>query len=344
MIAVIIAGGMGTRLWPLSTAEYPKHLLQLNDQKSLLQNTYERAHLVADEIFIISEASHVKHVYKQLADLPKDHVIVEPARRGTASCAIAALAKIKQKHAEDEDIVFMHADQFIRDTGGFVDTVKRAVAFASKYQKIVLLGLEPTHAATGFGYIERGDSADGTVAIYNVKSFKEKPDHRTAESYLAKGTYLWNMGFFVASLGVFEASLQKAAPDLWQNYQKLVAATTEEERTNQYLSFENEPIDTALIEKLDELLVTPGTFDWMDIGSFPDVHQVSPQDENGNTVQGNAHLEAVTDSLIRNDTDVAMVVIGVDNIAVVATAGGILVTSKSHAQKVGEVSKRFHKQ
>src|SRR3990167_8006617 len=156
MIAIIIAGGSGTRLWPLSTPDYPKHLLKLTNHKSLLQNTYDRACLVADKVYVISEASHVKFIYKQLDGLPHDQVIVEPGRRGTASCFIRALAHIKDNCDPDEPVVFMHADHHISDTESFVETVQRAGNVAVEYHKIVLLGIEPIYAATGFGYIEIG--------------------------------------------------------------------------------------------------------------------------------------------------------------------------------------------
>lgn len=343
MIVVIIAGGSGSRLWPLSTPEYPKHLLSLAGDKSLLQNTFTRARLLSEDIYVVSESSHVEHIYKQLPELAKDRVIVEPGRRGTASCVVAALAMIKASHNSEEPIIFMHADHHIRDTYGFVDTIKRAASASSDNNQIVLLGVEPTHAATGFGYIERGENANGGRPIYNVKSFKEKPDRNVAETYLSEGRYLWNMGYFVAPLRVFEDSIQQHAPNLWQSYQKLLAAKNHDEFAQHYLEFSNEAIDTALIEKVSNLLVTPGSFDWMDLGSFPDVHQASPQDVSGNAIRGNVIIDGVTNSLVRNDTDTPVIVIGLDNIAVISTSQGLLVTNKSYAQRVGEVSKKIKK-
>jgi mannose-1-phosphate guanylyltransferase len=340
MIAVIIAGGSGTRLWPLSTHDYPKHLLKLTNEKSLLQNTYERADLLADTIYIISESSHIEHVYDQLPDLPKDRIIVEPGRRGTASCVVAALARIKTSHDSGEPVVFMHADHHIRDTGGFIETLLAATEIAARFGRIVLLGLEPTHPATGYGYIERGSNANGG-RIYDVKSFKEKPDRTTAQEYLQSGNYLWNMGYFVAPLEVFEKKIKEHAPHLWSNYQKLLDTTNEQEHTACYLEFEAEPIDTALIERVEDLLVVPGVFDWLDVGSYPDVHIVNPQDEEGNTLQGNVVTEHVSNSLVRNDTETPVAVVGMDNVAVIVTEHGILVTNKSHAQKVGDVAKRI---
>lgn len=340
MIIVIIAGGSGTRLWPLSTHAYPKHLLKITNENSLLQNTHARAKLLSDDIYIVSEASHAQHVLEQLPELSKDRIIVEPGRRGTASCVVAALARIKKEHSEDEPVVFMHADHHIRDSVGFVESLQLAGEVASKHRRIVLLGLMPTHPATGFGYIQRGTHANGGP-IFDVVNFKEKPDKTTAQQYIDSGTYLWNMGYFVAPLSVFESSLQAHAPHLWENYQKLLGAQHNEEHDKHYLGFASEPIDTALIEKVPDLLVTPGSFDWMDVGSYHDIHKVNEQDERGNTVQGQALIDEVSNSYVRNDTSTPVGVIGLDNVAVVVTEEGILVTNKNYAQNVGNVAKKL---
>src|ERR1035437_1639533 len=178
MIVVIIAGGSGTRLWPLSTPNYPKHLLRVNgDKNSLLQNTYERAKLVGDKIYVSSVAGHIKHVKEQLPELEDDMFIVEPARRGTSSCIIATLARIANgKHDENENVAFLAADHYIRDTDGFVHSFKVAGDISNTQGRIVLVGVEPDYPATGFGYIQKGDLLDEKTFVFNVHSFKEKPD------------------------------------------------------------------------------------------------------------------------------------------------------------------------
>lgn len=326
----------------MSTPEYPKHLLRLTNEKSLLQNTYDRAKRLTNEVYVISEGSHIDHVIEQLPELKENHLVIEPGRRGTASCVIAALARIRKHSNSDEPIIFMHADHHIRDTNGFVDTVKRAAAMSAEKSRIVLLGLEPTNPATGFGYIERGENANGGRPIYKVLSFKEKPDRKTAQKYFDSGRYLWNMGYFVAPMSVFEEAINKYSSTLKKNYKKLREAKNTAEHDKRYLSFKSEPIDTALIERVKDLLVMPGSFDWMDVGSYPDVHAVNIQDEQGNTLHGEfIESESVTNSLVRNETTTPVAVIGLDNVAVIVTKNGILVTNKSHSQKVGDVSKRF---
>lgn len=341
MIIVIIAGGSGTRLWPLSTPEYPKHLLKINgDDRSLLQQTYDRAKSMTDKIYVVSDASHIEHVQAQLSELPPQAFIVEPARRGTANCIVAAIAQISKLHDNDEPIASIHADHYIRDTEGFKHSFKMATEVSLSEKRIVLVGVEPDHPATGFGYIQKGDLIDEDHFVYSVKSFKEKPEFDTAQKYFSSGNYLWNCGYFVGSANTFKQKMEQYAPDLFTNFQKLVKANDDDYK-DVYLSLESEAIDYALIEKVEDLLVVPSSFDWMDLGSFGDLHKAIGGDEHGNHASGNTEIEEVQNSYVHNEEDKPVAVIGLDNVAVVNTAHGLLVTRKDMAQKVGEVSKRI---
>jgi mannose-1-phosphate guanylyltransferase/mannose-6-phosphate isomerase len=345
MIAVIIAGGSGTRLWPLSTPDYPKHLLKVNgDNSSLLQNTYRRAKEVAgspESVYVISEVGHIQHVKDQLSEMPEDNFIAEPARRGTASCIVAALEKIAGKHDANEPIAFMAADHYVRDTAGFVQSFKIAGSTAQKQGRIVLVGVEPDYPATGFGYIQKDGVLENGALVYNVHSFKEKPDHETAQEYLRSGNYLWNCSYFIASLDTFKKVMQTHAPELFTNYEKLEQAA-DENYEETYLSFEDISIDYALIEKVPDLLVIPASFDWMDLGSFADMYKAVEHDEAGNHMVGRVESEEVQNSLVQNQEDKPVAVIGLDNVVVVNTPAGILVARKDLSQRVGAVSKRLN--
>ncbi len=342
MIIVIIAGGSGTRLWPLSTPDYPKHLLKLNgDDLTLLQHTYERAKLLTDKIYVVSEASHIDHVKEQLPELSKDSFICEPARRGTANCIIAAIQYISTKHDNDEPIASIHADHYIRDTAGFVYSFKTAQETSIKTKRLVLVGVEPDNPSTAFGYIEKGNQIEAENFIFDVKSFKEKPDFDTAKSYLKSGNYLWNCGYFVASVNTFKEKMKTNAPELLDSLNKLDGANASE-YNNIYLDFENIAIDYALIEKVPDLIVVPATFDWMDLGSFSDLALAIGGDKDGNGVTGNVEIEEVENSLIQNFDKKPLAVIGLDNIVVINSPNGILVARKDLSQKVGEVSKRIN--
>lgn len=341
MIVVIIAGGSGTRLWPLSTPDYPKHLLKINgDDRSLLQHTYDRAKSLTDKIYVVSDNSHIKHVRDQLSELPEDAFIVEPARRGTANCIVAALAYIGKRHDPEESIASIHADHYIRDVEGFKHSFKIANEVSKDSKRIVLVGVEPDHPATGFGYIEKDGVFDETNYVYGVKSFKEKPDFDLAQEYVSSGNYLWNCGYFVGSVNTFKEKMETYAPGLLQNFQKLDEASGENYQDT-YLSLESDAIDYALIEKVKDLLVVPASFDWMDLGSFGDLHKAVGADQQGNHKSGNIEAEMVNNSYIENQEDKPVAVIGLDNVAVVNTPHGLLITRKDLSQKVGEVSKRI---
>jgi len=341
MIVVIIAGGSGTRLWPLSTPDYPKHLLKINgDKLSLLQHTYERARRLTDQIYVVSESGHIKHVKEQLSGLPEDHFIVEPGRRGTANCIVAALAYIGDRHDANEPIASIHADHYIRDIAGFVHSFKVANAASISGERIVLVGVEPDYPATGLGYIQKNNLLNDETFVYNVHSFKEKPEFDVAKKYVESGKYLWNCGYFVGSVTTFSKSMQTHAPDLYENYQRLKAASPKEYK-DIYLSFDTDAIDYALMEKVPDLLVVPASFDWMDLGSFGDLHKAVGGDERGNHTSGRVEIEEVENSLVQNQEEKPIAVIGLDNIVVINTPAGILVARKDLAQKVGDISKRF---
>ncbi|MEK7059527.1 MAG: sugar phosphate nucleotidyltransferase [Patescibacteria group bacterium] len=341
MIVVIIAGGSGTRLWPLSTPDYPKHLLKINgDSRSLLQQTYDRARSLTDKVYVVSDDSHIEHVKEQLSELPEDAFIVEPARRGTANCIVAALAVVSKKHDNDEAIASIHADHYIRDLEGFKHSFKVATQISEQEKKIVLVGIEPDHPATGFGYIQKGAPADEASLVYEVKSFKEKPAFDVAQQYFTSGNYLWNSGFFVGSVNTFKQKMEAFAPELLANYEKLVGAADDKYQET-YLSLTSEAIDYALIEKVNDLLVVPASFDWMDLGSFSDLHKAVGGDEQGNHTEGTVEVESVSNSLVQNQEDKPVVVIGLDNVVVVNTPKGLLIARKDLSQKVGDVSKRI---
>lgn len=343
MIVVIIAGGSGTRLWPLSTHNYPKHLLRLTNERSLIQNTLHRIEGLTDpeRIFVVSEASHAHHVKDQLKALPEENILVEPARRGTASCFLLALNAIKQRGLGGQAIFFLWADHVIRDQRGFAATASHAGELAEKTDKMVFIGVEPTYPSTGLGYMEKGERLqNGFKNAFELNKFVEKPDKKTAMEYVRSGNYLWNTGYLIATLETLERELQAKSDRLWKDYTALQETDNQSET---YLGFTSEAIDKALSERVEDGLVIPGTFDWLDIGSFHDLHGVSDQDTDGNYTMGdNIELEQVTNSYVRNEQDVPVAIIGLDNIAVVATKNGFLVTNKTYAQKVGEVSKRLN--
>lgn len=329
-------------MWPLSTPAYPKHLLALTGSKALIEYVYERATALSNQIYVVTEASHAHHVQDLLPAIDTQNIIIEPGRRGTANCIVAALDRMGNKQDDDEPIAFIAADHYVRDTEGFKYSFEIAAKVSQKSDSIVLIGVEPDHPATGFGYIQKDGNYKGEQFVFSVKGFKEKPDHKTAQGYVNSGQYLWNCGYFVGSHKTFMLAMKKRAPDLLRNYQNLQKTKTPKEYAETYLSFKDIAIDYALIEKTNNLLVVPATFDWMDLGSYGDLHRAVGSDEQGNHITGKkVEIAGVENSIIRNDEDKPIAVIGLDNVAVINTPHGLLVTRKDLAQQVGEVSKRF---
>ncbi len=339
MIVLIIAGGSGTRLWPLSTPDFPKHLLKLNgDENSLLQNTYLRAKSLSSDIFIVSESSHIKHVKDQLSEVPETNFIIEPARRGTASCIALALSRIKEIIGSSEPIAIIAADHYVRDVEGFKYSFELAAKLTTKLNRIVLVGAEPTYPSTGFGYIKKGSLVDENLSVFSVDSFTEKPDYEVAAKYLKSGDYLWNCGYFVGSIETFEREMKDSSPKLYDNYLNI-----NPDNLDNYLDFENISIDYALIEKVQDLLVIPATFDWMDLGTFDDLAKSSGSNEIGNSISGLVEISETRNSYIINNEEKPLITIGVDNLVIINSKNGILITRKDLSQKVGELSKKLNK-
>lgn len=344
MVIVIIAGGSGTRLWPLSQSNYPKHLLNLTGERSLLQNTYQRSRNLTDQIYVVTEASHSQEVAAQLPELADHQLIVEPARRGTASCFVLALSVIQQHHAEDEAVVFLHADHHISDHEGFAKAVRAAAAASTAHQAIGLVGIVPSQPSTGFGYIEHAEKVDTQegIPVYRVASFHEKPPFETAQKYLKAGNYLWNQGLFAAPLNVWLDEFKQHDAEYYAGYQALVEADGHADKLKDaYLSLRNDAIDYALMEKSKKLIVVPGQYDWADIGSFFDLHTVLRAlegDAQDNVTKGDVFMLNSEDSMVHSTTGKPVAAIGLSGIIVIDTPDGLLVCSKEQAQLVKKMS------
>jgi mannose-1-phosphate guanylyltransferase len=344
MITVIIAGGSGTRLWPLSTSNYPKHLLKLTGERTMLQSAYDRAKRLGDTVYIVTEASHAEHVREQLPELPDEAFLIEPGRRGTAHCIVLALDVISRSHDHTEPVAFIHSDHHVRDIEGFARSFRVAEKTSVDNGEITLIGIEPTYPATGFGYIERDGVISADTGVFDVKSFKEKPDFDTAQRYMESGNYLWNCGYFVGSVNTFLSEMRQSAPELLGSYEKLagVEETGSDEYNQMYLSLDNQVIDIALIEKASKLAVVAASFDWMDVGSFKDLHDVVVSDEQGNYFHGEGISPLDVENVyVRNEENKPIAVIGLDNIVVVNTPNGILVARKDVSHRTGEVAKKL---
>lgn len=340
MIVVIIAGGSGTRLWPLSTDLNPKQLLKLTGERSMVQQAYDRASKISNNIYVVPDTSHAEKLKAQLPELNEESFVVEPGRRGTAHCILAALRHVAKRHDHDEPVAFIHGDHHVRDVSGFLQSFKQASEVSKKQKTITLVGVDPTYPATGFGYIKRGKSEEN--GVYKVESFKEKPDYDVAVEYLSSGEYVWNCGYFVGSVNVFVNTMKEYSKDLYQKYNMLYEIEDTNEFSKKYLELDEQVIDVALIEKAKNLSVVSAQFDWMDVGNFKDLHDANLVDKKGNHVEGkNIYCDDIETAYVRNEEDKPIALIGLDNVVVVNTPDGLLVARKDVSHKVGAIAKQI---
>ncbi|WP_022846332.1 mannose-1-phosphate guanylyltransferase/mannose-6-phosphate isomerase [Desulfurobacterium sp. TC5-1] len=351
MKAIILAGGSGTRLFPMSRRKYPKQFLKIGDKKSLFQKTVERSLLTVnpEDLIIITNEDYQFHIKNQLSELFPSlvtvhhspfNLILEPIGRNTAP-AIALAAKFaleKLKVHEDEVLFISPSDHLISPKEKFAEYMKKAEKIA-KEGYIVTFGVRPTKPETGYGYIEAGTALPLNAIdsiCYRVKQFHEKPDLETAKEYLAKGNYYWNSGMFAFSVKTIFEELEKHAPEI---YEKIENKAFDEILEN----FESMPdisIDYAVMEKTDKAAVLPLDITWSDVGSWDAFYEVMEKDENGNVKLGNIIDIDTRDSLVLGNKRVVSTV-GIKDLMIVETDDVLLIAKKGEGQKVREVVKKL---
>lgn len=333
---MILAGGTGTRLWPLSRAGTPKHLLPLLDGQTLLRATYERARLVAERVLVVTEATQLAACREQLPELGEDDWIAEPGRRGTAACLALAAAVLPA----DGVMTSLHADHLIPDAEAFARTVRAAMSAVQRLGVLGTLGLTPREPATGFGYIEKGarlGDEDG-VPIYAAARFVEKPPLEEAERMVESGAYLWNTGIFAWPNAIFLAELSRHAPSIAAGAQRAAAARAEgraEEYREAYMAIEDMAVDHAVMERTAHLVTLQADFAWSDVGTWADLRDVLPRDADGNAVSGDGLVLDGSGNLVLAAAGGRLVaVVGVTDLVVVDTPGAVLVIPRDRVQDV----------
>lgn len=340
MITVIIAGGSGTRLWPLSTSSSPKQFLIIDDSgRSLLQKTYARVKDISEKVYVVTSAPIAEETKLQLPEL-SDNIVIEPSRRGIANALYLGLRRIlADGHTEKEPIFVLWSDHLIHDDVTFKRTLEDAKKAVEGGAKLVQFGIVPDHPSNQLGYIKKG-AAQHSDNVYEIDSWKYQPDQATANEWFETGDYLWNAGYFVSTPEYVLGEIRRESPESYAEFEAIKNAA-EKELESVYNAQEGAILDHVLSEKMRGAHVVACTFDWIDVGNFHDLHSVSKQDGNGNAARGNTHLLDVNDSFVENTTDVPVAVVGLDNIAVAVTPQGIVVANKSQARKVGDIAKKI---
>ena len=343
MKSIILAGGSGTRLFPLSRKYFPKQFLNIADNKSLFQKTIERNTEVtgnAQDILVITNKDYKFHVINQIKDIlgedTNTNILLEPIGRNTAPAIALAVRYLQDKLGVDEnEVVFVSpSDHIVSPTEKFVNYVKKAEDLA-KNGFIVTFGVNPTKPETGYGYIE-ADTSNKINNAYKVKQFHEKPDLETAQKYILSGNYYWNSGMFAFSIRTILDELKRFFPEIYE----LISEKSYEEVLDNFENMPDISIDYAVMEKTDKAVVFPLELLWSDVGSWDSIYDVMNKDENKNVKTGKVIDIDTKNSLIIGDERL-IATIGIDDLIIVETSDVVMIAKKGEGQKVKELVNRL---
>lgn len=341
MYGIILAGGSGSRLWPLSRELYPKQLLKLDGENSLLQSTFNRLNsfIDAENIVSITNIKHAPDVKFQLSKICKNPmVLAEPIAKNTAPAIAVSVEYLKQIKDENEVVIIVPSDHLIKDFKGFEKSVETGMN-AAKDGKIVTFGIQPTYPETGYGYIKTKSENGG---VFDVDCFVEKPDLKTAQKYLLEGNYFWNSGIFMAKVSTLLEELSVHSKEIYENLSKL---DFNESKTIKYGVFEDMPsisFDYAVMEKSNKIVLCKLQSDWSDLGSWQSLYDVTPKDADGNVLEGNAIVENVKNSFIYTDKKI-VAAIGLEDVILVNTEDAVLACKAEYSQNVKNVFEKLKK-
>lgn len=342
MFAVILAGGSGSRLWPLSRELYPKQLLNLNSDKSLLQSTFERLSefIPSENVLSITNTKHVANVKRQLEEISGNiTVLSEPLAKNTAP-AIAVSTKFIQSKGDDPIILVVPSDHLIKNNKKFFETVKKGEKLAEAGY-IVTFGIEPDYPETGYGYINtlRQPILDG----FKVKEFVEKPDSKKAQKYVDAKTYFWNSGIFMFKASTMMEEIKNLAPEIFKVAEEFDFSSSDAIEYNLFDKMPSISIDYAIMEKSEKIALVKLESDWNDLGSWLSIYDVGQKDKNNNVMIGHVLDEGSKNSLVYSSSKL-VATIGLDDIVLVETEDAILACKKDRVQDVKKIFETLKKQ
>ena len=344
---VIMAGGVGSRFWPMSTAECPKQFIDvLGVGKTLLQMTVERfGKLIAPEnIWVVTNQSYANIVREQLPDMPADHILCEPCRRNTAPCIAYVSWRIKSNDPK-ANIVVTPSDHIVMNTEEFQRIVQACMAFTADTDAIVTLGIKPTRPETGYGYIQAdpASSSPRNKEIFRVDSFREKPDLKTAKQYISKSNYFWNAGIFIWNVNTIVNAFRIYQPSMARIFESMLpvfGTAREQEVVNEkFPECESISVDYAIMEKAEEIFVCPSDFGWSDLGTWGSLLQQSHKDLYGNACIGqDIQMIESHNCIVHTTHEKKVVVQGLDGYIVAEKNDTLLICKLSEEQRIKQFS------
>lgn len=343
-----MAGGVGSRFWPVSTTDFPKQFHDmLGSGETLIQKTFSRLSklIPVENILILTNERYNDLVLQQLPMVKKEQVLLEPAMRNTAPCILYASLKI-QKQNPDAVMVVAPSDHWIEDEDKFSNNLKQCFDFCQKENALMTLGIQPTFPNTGFGYIEFA-KAD-INAIKKVSQFREKPNYETAKSFLEAGNFLWNGGIFIWSVKSIIEAFEKFQPQMnslfQQGFESYNTSNEEQFIHQNYQNAENISIDYAVMEKAKNVYVLPATFDWNDLGTWGSLHEKLDKDDNNNTVvNARVILENASNNIIRSEAKKLVVIDGLNDYIIVDNENVLMIYPKDKEQDIKRITEMANK-
>ena len=353
LTAIIMAGGSGERFWPLSTPERPKQLLKIFSDKTMIRETVDRilSIIKPENIFVATNIIQAEEIEKELSDIPKENIVIEPAFKDTAaaigytSLIIENRFKDKLKVGEKIETIVLASDHLIKKEAEFRKAILKGAEEAREHGVIVTLGIKPSKPETGYGYIEVKDETMELNSICKVRRFREKPSLEVAESYLASGKYLWNSGMFIFTTETifknFEVLMEEHT-EIFNEIRKEIKENLYGEELSQIVKpyfekFEKISVDFGIMEYSKNIRVIPVDIDWNDIGSFNAFDEIFPKDENGNVVRGQKirNLDSKDNIVISDDVEVSL--LGVNDLVIVKEKNKLLITRKDRTQDIKKI-------
>ncbi len=339
LYAVILAGGKGERFWPLSTPETPKPFLRFFSDRSLLQQTFDRAlrFVSVDRVVLVAGEQHEKVSREQLPELPASQILLEPSGRDTA----AAIGYAAMQLPVDAIMLVLPADHLIPDQELFAADVRTAASFVREHGGPCTFGIRPDRPETGYGYIEVGPEAL-VPGIYPAKTFVEKPDRARAEEYVRHGSYFWNSGIFLWKVSRIRELIARHLPELWEGLHGMAVhggqgrPSSEEDFRSRYEALPRISIDFGVMQKADRVLVMPASFRWDDVGSWNSLTRVLPLNDDGNLIWGE-HTGLETFDCILYGESLTMVTAGVRDLVVVQKGRHLLICHRDYADRLKEL-------